>query len=106
MPLLKPLDNTRFSGRGPVPRPLNVGPGLAVMLLCLQDGQELIAPEDDRTETVFTVLDGEGFITDGEETHAVSSGDVVHVLPDSAKVLKAGDGTFAVLGIRRLKGKQ
>ncbi|HLR45763.1 MAG TPA: hypothetical protein VK092_01290 [Deinococcales bacterium] len=105
MPLLKPLDHARYSERGPVPRPLNVGPGLAIMLLCLQKGQELVAPEDDRTETVFTVLEGDGFVTDGDERHAVTAGDVVHILPDSAKVLTAGEGTFTVLGTRRLKGK-
>lgn len=105
MPLHTPLDQARYSKRGPVPRPLSVGPGLAVMLLCLQNGQELVAPEDDRTETVFTVLEGEGFITEGSERHPVSAGDVVHVLPDSAKTLTAGEGTFTVLGTRRLKGK-
>ena len=55
MPLLKPLTQVRYSERGPVPRPLNMGEGMVVMLLCLQDHQELIAPENDLTETIFTV---------------------------------------------------
>lgn len=105
MPLLKPLKQTRYSERGPVPRPLSMGDGLAVMLLCLQDGQELIAPQTDMTETVFTVLDGNGFILEDAERHPVSPGDVVHILPGSSKALIAGQGTFTVLGTRRLKGK-
>jgi hypothetical protein len=39
----------RYSERGPVPRPLHMGEGMVVMLLCLQKGQELIAPENDLT---------------------------------------------------------
>lgn len=104
MPLLKPLERTRFSERGPVPRPLNMGEGLAVMLLCLQNGQELIAPESDVTETIFTVLEGSGFIHEGEERHSVAAGDVVHVDAGTTKALVAGEGTFTVLGTRRLGG--
>ncbi len=105
MPLLKPIEHARYSERGPVPRPLNVGDGLAVMLLCLQNGQEIAAPEGDVTETVFTVLEGSGFIKEDDARHQVAAGDVVHILPGSAKALIAGDGTFTVLGTRRLKGK-
>ncbi len=82
-----------------------MGDGIAVMLLCLQNGQKIIAPEGDVTETVFTVLEGSGFIREDAERHAVSVGDVVHILPGSKKALIAGDGTFTVLGTRRLKGK-
>lgn len=102
MPLLKPLTQVRYSERGPVPRPLNMGEGMVVMLLCLQDHQELIAPENDLTETIFTVLEGEGFIQEDGERHEVGAGDVVHILPGSTKALIAGDGTFTVLGTRRL----
>ena len=35
MPLLEPLQHTKYSERGPVPRPLSMGEGLAVMLLGL-----------------------------------------------------------------------
>lgn len=105
MPLLKPLEQTRYSERGPVPRPLSMGAGLAIMLLCLQHGQELVAPSTDQTETVFTVLDGEGYIVEDGERHPVAAGSVVHILPGSSKALIAGDGTFTVLGTRRLKGK-
>jgi len=104
VPLLKPLELTRFSERGPVPRPLHMGEGMVLMLLCLQKGQELVAPEGDTTETVFTVLDGEGFVREGDQTHAVRAGDVVHVMPGSPKALVAGEGTFTVLGTRRLNG--
>lgn len=104
MPLIRPLEQTRYSGRGPVPRPLKLGEGLVTMLLCLQNGQEIVAPETDRTETVFTVLDGQGFIREDDERHPVTAGDVVHILSGSGKALIAGAGTFAVLGIRRLKG--
>ena len=104
MPLIRSLEQQRFSDRGPVPRPLNVGEGLAVMLLCLQKGQELIAPENDLTETVFTVLEGSGFIQEDGERHEVSAGHVVHILPGSTKALIAGEGTFTVLGTRRLHG--
>lgn len=94
----------RFSDAGPVPRPVKVGEGLATMLLCLQKGQKIEAPDGDAAETVFTVLEGDGFITDGEERAGVGVGDVVHVLPGMKKVLEAGGGTFMVLGVRRLGG--
>lgn len=102
MPLLKPLDQRRFSEHGPVPRPLSMGDGLAVMLLCLQSGQSLVAPQGDGAETVFTVLDGEGSVKEGSETHSVRTGDVVHVMPGEDKSLIAGEGRFTVLGVRRL----
>ena len=105
MPLLEPLQHTKYSEHGPVPRPLSMGEGLAVMLLCLQKQQELIAPESDTTETIFTVMRGDGFIQEDDERHAVKAGDVVHILPGSKKALIAGDGEFVVLGTRRLKGK-
>jgi|SRR5690625_3164742 len=105
MPLIHPEAHIRFSERGPVPRPLHMGPGLVVMLLCLQKQQELIAPEADATETIFTVVRGDGFIQENDERHAVTAGDVVHILPGSKKALIAGDGEFVVLGTRRLKGK-
>lgn len=105
MPLLEPLQHVKYSEHGPVPRPLSMGEGLAVMLLCLQDGQELVAPAGDHTETVFTVLDGQGFIREDDRLHPVRRGAVVHILPGSSKALIAGDGTFTVLGIRRLKGR-
>lgn len=105
MPLLHPEEHIKFSERGPVPRPLHMGPGLVVMLLCLQNGQELIAPKDDHTETIFTVFRGDGFIQEDDARHPVAEGDVVHILPGSAKALIAGDGEFVVLGTRRLKGK-
>ncbi len=104
MPLLEPMDHAKYSERGPVPRPLSMGAGLAVMLLCLQRGQEIVAPDSDHTETVFTVLEGSGFIREDDRLHEVSVGHVVHVLPGSTKALIAGDGTFTVLGTRRLKG--
>lgn len=104
MPLIRPLEHAKYSERGPVPRPLNMGQGMVVMLLCLQKGQELIAPKNDLTETVFTVLEGEGYILEDDQRHAVAAGDVVHVLPGSTKALIAGQGTFTVLGTRRLKG--
>lgn len=104
MPLTRTSENRRYSQAGPVPRPLSVGEGLAAMLLCLQDGQCLRAPESDAAETVFTVLDGSGFVTDGDERFAVAAGDVVHVLPGRGKSLEAGDGRFTVVGVRRLAG--
>lgn len=106
MPLTRTSEGRRFSQAGPVPRPLSVGEGLAAMLLCLQDGQCLQAPESDDAETVFTVLDGEGFVTDGDDRFAVAPGDVVHVLPGRSKGLEAGDGRFTVLGVRRLAGRR
>lgn len=105
MPLLAPMENARYSERGPVPKVLSMGDGLVVMLLCLQKGQELIAPENDATETVFTVLEGDGWIVEGGERHHAPAGSVVHILPGSTKALLAGEGTFTVLGTRRLKGK-
>lgn len=104
MPLIKPMEHARYSERGPVPRPLHMGEGMVVMLLCLQNGQEIIAPENDLTETIFTVLEGSGFIQEGDQRHTVGPGDVVHIMPGSTKALIAGEGAFAVLGTRRLAG--
>ncbi|MEJ2291268.1 MAG: hypothetical protein P8Y13_08530 [Deinococcales bacterium] len=106
MPLSHALEARRFSNAGPVPQPLSVGEGLAAMLLCLQRGQRLQAPESDEAETVFTVLAGVGAVIDGEERFEVRAGDVVHVLPGRVKALEAGDGTFTVLGVRRLGGRR
>lgn len=106
MPLTRALEGRRFSRAGPVPRPLSVGEGLAAMLLCLQDGQRLQAPESDDAETVFTVLDGSGYVTDGGERFAVAAGDVVHVLPGRCKALEAGEGRLTVVGVRRLAGRR
>lgn len=104
MPLTRALERRRFSEAGPVSRPLSVGDGLAAMLLCLQDRQRLQAPESDLAETVFTVLDGAGFVTDGDERFPVRAGDVVHVLPGGTKVLEAGAGSLTGLGVRLLGG--
>lgn len=103
MPLFRTNDLRRYSEAGPVPRPLSVGKGVAVMLLCLQDSQQLVAPDDDRAETVFTVLDGKGTVREGDELHEVGPGDVVHVKAGVPKALIAGDGTFTVLGLRRMR---
>ena len=94
MPLIKPLELRRFSEHGPVPRPVSMGSGMAVMLLCLRSGQSLVAPQGD---------DGEGQVREGEALHTVAAGDVVHVLPGEDKALIAGAGTFTVLGVRRLE---
>lgn len=103
MALIHALDQRSFSDAGPNPQVLGVGQHLAVMLLCLQKGQILRAPEGDDTETLFNVLSGEGTIFEDEVQHGVKAGDVVHLLPGQAKVLIAGDGTFAVLGVRHLR---
>ncbi len=52
-----------------------------------------------------SVLEGNGWIAEGGERHAARAGSVVHILPGSTKALLAGEGTFTVLGTRRLKGK-
>lgn len=103
MPLLKPLEAQRFSEHGPLPQALSVGTNLAVMLLCLQSGHELVAPEGDASETVFHVLDGEGFVRDGDALHSVRANDAVHVLPGSRKALVAGEGALTVMGVRHLQ---
>lgn len=96
----------RFSERGPVPRPLKVGDQMAVMLLCLQNGQEIVAPDNDRAETIFTVLEGTGVVREDDEAHEVGPGDVVHIAPGSRKALVAGAGMFKVVGVRQLGGKR
>jgi len=102
VPLIKALEQRRFSDRGPVPRPLNVGDGLAVMLLCLQGEQSIVAPSDDGAETVFTVVAGSGVIREGEQEYTVGTGDVVHVPPGAQKALLARGEQFTVLGVRRM----
>lgn len=105
MPLYRTSAVARFSERGPVPRPLNVGDHMAVMLLCLQKHQQIVAPESDLAETIFTVLEGSGTIREGDEVHEVGPGDVVHVRAGSRKALEAGEGTFTLIGVRQLGGK-
>lgn len=105
MPLIHALARRAFSERGPRPQALHVGENQAVMLLCLQDGQELRAPEGDTGETTFAVLEGEGSVIEGEDHHAVTVGDVVHVAPGITKALVAGAGTMTVLGVRHLAGR-
>ena len=100
--MIRALERRVFSERGPVPRPLNVGTGLAVMLLCLQSEQSIVAPTDDAAETVFTVVAGRGAIREGGEEHEVEEGDVVHVLPGATKSLHARGEQFAVLGVMRM----
>lgn len=105
MPLMQALAQQRFSERGPVPRPLNVGDGLAVMLLCLQGDQSIVAPQDDAAETVFTVMEGSGRIREGDEEHEVTAGDVVHIDSGVPKALLATGERFVVLGVRRMAGR-
>ncbi len=102
MPLIRTVDRAKFLGAGPFPQALHVGERQAVMLLCLQHAQELVAPSSDRAETTFVVVDGDGFVIEGEHRHAVAAGDVVHVAPGTEKALVAGAGTFTVLGVRSL----
>lgn len=105
MPLMRALERQRFSERGPRPQVLSMGDHLAVMLLCLQAGQELRAPEDDTAETLFCVLVGAGEIVEGDERHAVAVGDVVVVPAGTQKALVAGGGPMSVLGVRDLGGR-
>lgn len=106
MPLIRSRELQRFSDRGPVPRPVSMGDGVAVMLLCLQSGQRIVAPENDAAETVFTVVEGSGVVHEGPEAHDVGVGDTVHVMPGVPKSLEAGAGTFTVIGVRRLGDKR
>lgn len=105
MPLIHALQRRKFSDAGPRPQALQVGEHQALMLLCLQDGQELRAPKNDVAETTFAILEGEGSVIEGEEHHAVATGDVVHIAPGVQKALVAGAGTMTVLGVRHLVGR-
>lgn len=105
MPLTRALERQRFSERGPRPQVMHMGDHLAVMLLCLQHGQELRAPEGDATETLFCVLAGDGEIVEGDDRHAVGVGDVVLVPAGTQKALVAGGATMSVLGVRHLVGR-
>jgi len=102
VPLIRTVDRARFLDAGPFPQALRIGDRQALMLLCLQNAQELVAPADDRAETTFVVVSGDGFVVEGEERHAVEAGDVVHVAAGIQKALVAGAGTFTVLGVRSL----
>jgi quercetin dioxygenase-like cupin family protein len=56
------------------------------------------------------VLQGSGEVQLGEETHAISRGDVVHIAPDALhQLVNTGDkplGFLCVIPARRLKGDQ
>lgn len=101
---MRALARRAFLKEGPYPQALHVGDAQAVMLLCLQERQELRAPESDANATTFVVLDGDGSVIEGEERHTVETGDVVHVASGKSKALIAGAGTFTVLGVRSLTG--
>jgi len=105
MPLMHALERQTFSDAGPMPQVLNVGKNLAVMLLCLQAGQELRAPESDGAETLFCVLAGAGTILEGDKEHTAEVGDIVHIPVNTPKALIAQGNTFTVLGVRVLKGR-
>lgn len=105
MPLMHALEHQRFSEVGPLPQVLNMGDTFAVMLLCLQTGQELRAPESDDAETLFCVLSGAGTILEGDSEHSTKVGNVVHIPPGVSKALIAPEGNFIVLGVRALKGR-
>ena len=105
MPLIRTTERRTFLDAGPFPQALHVGDRQAVMLLCLQREQELQAPDGDGAETTFVVLDGDGFVAEGERRHAVTRGDVVTIAPDSTKALVAGPGPFVMLGVRSLTGR-
>lgn len=102
MPLVRALQKLRFSEKGPLPQVLHLSDAFAVMLLCLQSGQALRAPESDAAETIFCVLAGDGFIEEGGERHPVSVGDVVIIPTATTKALIASEGTMSVLGVRHL----
>jgi quercetin dioxygenase-like cupin family protein len=104
VPLIRTSERARFLETGPYPQPVQVGERQALMLLCLQAGQELVAPAGDGAETTFVVLGGDGWVVEGDLRHAVREGDVVHVAPGAAKALRAGEGTFTVLGVRSMAG--
>ena len=101
MPRLNAIAGTGFSDAGPLPHVVHVGPGLASLVLYLRAGQTLDAPADDATETVFAVLSGRGHVLEGDASHEVATGDVVHVPPGARKGLRALDDLI-VLGVRRL----
>lgn len=103
MALIHTCTRKSFSDAGPSLQVLSVGQHFAVTLLCLQKGQELAASEGDVAETIFSVISGKGTVLEGEARHEVEVGDVVHILLGQPKVLIAGDGTFAVLGVRHLR---
>lgn len=105
MPLIRALQRCSYLDSGPAPQVLSVGPNLAIMLICLQNGQEMEAPPGDQSETVFSVLSGAGFVREGDERHPVVVGDIVHIPSGGRKALVAGDGQLSVLGIRHLKGQ-
>lgn len=102
MPRVSAYAMRKFSEAGPLPQVLNLGPSFAVMLVCLQDHQELRAPEGDRAETVFTVLAGAGFVLEGDVRHEVEAGDVVHVMPGERKGLIAAGGELSIIGVRHV----
>lgn len=101
MPRLNALAEPSFSDAGPLPHVVHVGPGMASLVLYLRAGQALDAPDGDATETVFTVLRGRGRVVEGDTSHDVAVGDVVHVPPGTRKGLRAIDD-LVVLGVRRL----
>jgi len=68
---------------------------LRLVLFCLRPGQEV--PEHATpSEVVFLVLEGEGEVGIGGESHRAGSGDILSCPPDAPHSLK-GEKDFAVL---------
>jgi quercetin dioxygenase-like cupin family protein len=66
-----------FSSEGPVKKDLIKTAGSNIVLVCLEQGQEIL-PHQEPYAVVFVVLQGEGTITSGTVAHAVKP---LHLVP-------------------------
>lgn len=84
---------------------VTLGQALRIQSLNSDSRQQLlVAPQGDEAETLFYVLEGEGFVQDGEQRHQVRVSDTVHVRSGARKALVAGDGRLTVMGVRYMTG--
>jgi quercetin dioxygenase-like cupin family protein len=92
------LDAAEFSREGPVKKDLVSTAGSNIVLVCLEDGQEIL-PHPEPYAVVFVVLQGEGTITAGDVGHPVTPLQLVSIKKDEDRGIRCVR-RMVLLGIR------
>jgi quercetin dioxygenase-like cupin family protein len=92
------LDAAEFSREGPVKKDLVNTAGSNIVLVCLEDGQEIL-PHPEPYAVVFVVLQGEGTITVGSIEHPATPLQLVSIKKDENRGIRCVR-RMILLGIR------
>ncbi len=87
----------RFSAEGPLPRVWHSSPGLKVVLIGLEPGQQ--AGPHAGPAAVYHILEGTGWATVGELREAIGPGATVVAGPDEVRGIEA-ESRLVFLGTR------